>query len=87
MPSIFKDRAFNDLQHWIKTDPRLAFKIMKMITETSRDPFGGTGKPEPLKGDFSGFWSKRINQEHRMIYKKKGDDILIYRLKGHYDDK
>lgn len=56
-----------------------------MIEETHRDPFGGIGKPEPLKGDLSGYWSKRINDEHRLVYKVTGDALIILQCRFHYD--
>ncbi len=82
----FEPRAFADLQYWVSTDTKRAKKVMKLIEETKRTPFGGIGKPEPLKGELSGWWSKRIDQEHRLIYRVDGDSLLIAQARGHYDD-
>jgi toxin YoeB len=81
----FKPQAFEDLQYWVYHQPKLARKILRMIEETTRDPFEGIGKPEPLKNEFSGWWSKRIDGEHRLIYRVEGDSLIIAQAKGHYD--
>ena len=81
----FKPQAFEDLQYWVHHQPKLARKILRMIEETTRDPFGGIGKPEPLKNEFSGWWSKRIDDEHRLIYRVEGDSLIIAQARGHYD--
>lgn len=59
---------------------------MRLIEESLRDPFGGIGKPESLKNELSGWWSKRIDGEHRMIYRVDGESLIILKAKGHYDD-
>lgn len=82
----FKVQAFEDLQYWVQTNPKLAKRLMRLIEETQRNPFGGTGKPEPLRGALSGWWSKRIDLEHRLIYQVDGDCLIIAQAKGHYDD-
>ncbi len=82
----FKVQAFEDLQYWVQTNPKLAKRLLRLIEETQRDPFGGTGKPEPLRGALSGWWSKRINPEHRLIDQVSGDCLIIVQAKGHYDD-
>jgi toxin YoeB len=81
-----RERAFEDLQYWVQTNPRLAKRLLRLIEETKRDPFGGTGKPEPLRGELSGWWSKRIDQEHRLVYRVEGDSLIVAQAKGHYDD-
>lgn len=85
MRLAFKPQAFEDLQHWVKFQPKVAKKVLRMIDETQRNPFSGTGKPEPLKNEFSGWWSKRIDGEHRLIYKVEGDALIIAQAKGHYE--
>lgn len=60
----FKKQAFEDLQYGSQTDPKRTERWLRLIEETLRDPFGGTGKPEPLKGELSGWWSKRLDQRH-----------------------
>ena len=77
----FREQAFEDLQYWVQMNPKL-----RLIEETKRDPFGGAGKPEPLRGELSGWWSKRIDQEHRLIYRVEGDRLIVAQAKGHYDD-
>ena len=82
----FEPRAFADLQYWVATDTKMARKVLKLVEETKRTPFGGIGKPEPLRGQLAGWWSKRIDQEHRLIYRVEGDSLLIAQARGHYDD-
>lgn len=82
----FESHAFADLQHWVVTDARMAKKVMKLIEDTKRTPFGGIGKPEPLKNELSGWWSKRIDGEHRLVYRVEGESLIIAQARGHYDD-
>jgi toxin YoeB len=82
----FKERAFEDLQYRVQVNPKLAKRLLRLIEETKRDPFAGTGKPEPLKGELSGWWSKRIDQEHRLIYRVEKDSLIVAQARGHYDD-
>lgn len=81
----FKPQAFEDLQYWVQYQPKVAKRILRMIDETRRDPFGGIGKPEPLKNEYSGWWSKRIDAEHRLIYKTEGESLIIMQCRFHYD--
>ncbi len=81
----FKPQAFEDLQYWVKYQPKIAKRILRMIEESQRDPFGGIGKPEALKNELSGWWSKRIDGEHRLIYKVEHDCLIVAQAKGHYD--
>jgi len=80
----FEESAFADYLRWAGEDKKIFNKINSLITEISRDPFHGTGKPEPLKGNWSGYWSRRITQEHRLIYKVFTDHIVIASCKYHY---
>jgi len=80
----FEDSAFVEYLQWKEEDEKIFDKINTFIKEISRDPFRGTGKPEPLKGDWSGHWSRRITQEHRLIYKVYSDRIVIASCKNHY---
>lgn len=84
MKVTFAKVAFEDLDHWIATDRKPALRIMRLINDIDRDPFTGLGKPEPLKGDKSGYWSRRINDEHRLVYAVSGDSILIAQARYHY---
>ncbi|GGL25380.1 Txe/YoeB family addiction module toxin [Nocardia jinanensis] len=84
MKVTFAKVAFEDLGHWISTDRKMALRIMRLTNDIDRDPFTGLGKPEPLKGDKSGYWSRRINDEHRLVYAVSGDNILIAQARYHY---
>lgn len=83
----FEKNAFQEYQKWIETDRKLAIKIGEIIKDTLRDPFKGIGKPEALKGDFKGYWSRRINEEHRLIYEVTNDSIIIISCYSHYNHK
>ena len=84
MKLIFADEAWEDYLYWQKQDRRMVDRINKLIRETQREPFSGVGKPEPLKHALAGFWSRRINEEHRMVYKIEGDALLLAPLRYHY---
>jgi toxin YoeB len=81
---VFEVAAFDDLMWWFKQDRRKAFQIGKLIQAILRDPFRGIGKPEPLKEDFAGCWSRRIDQEHRLVYEVFDDKIRILACRYHY---
>jgi len=81
---IFAEEAWEDYLCWQKQDRRMVERINKLIRETQRDPFEGVGKPEALRHALSGFWSRRITDEHRMVYRVEGDDLLIAQLRFHY---
>lgn len=80
----FSSRAFNDLQLWINEDPKTAKQLVRLIQDCPKDPFKGIGKPEPLKGNLSGFWSKRITGEHRLVYRVEEDSLFILQAKVRY---
>ena len=80
----FRPQAFEDLQYWVKNQPKLAKRLLRLIDDTKRDPFEGIGKPEPLKNELSGWWSRRIDDEHRLVYKVDGDRLIIAKARGHY---
>lgn len=84
MRLIFADEAWEDHLYWQKHDRRMDERINKLIQETQREPFTGLGKPEPLKHALSGFWSRRITDEHRMVYKVEGNALLLAQLRYHY---
>lgn len=84
MKLIFADEAWEDCLYWQKQDKRMVERINKLIHEAMREPFAGMGKPEPLKHALSGFWSRRINDEHRMVYCIEGNALLIAQLRFHY---
>lgn len=80
----FDINALEDFEWWIKQDKLVAIKIIKMIQEISKTPFEGTGKPEPLKHNLKGCWSRRINLEHRLVYEVFEDKIRILSCRFHY---
>ncbi len=84
MKLIFADEAWEDYLYWQQQEKRMVDRINKLIRETQREPFSGIGKPEALKHALSGFWSRRITVEHRMVYRVEGDDVLIAQLRFHY---
>lgn len=84
MRLIFSEPAWEDYLYWQKTDKKLVQRINGLVKEITRDPFSGTGKPEPLKHALSGYWSRRVNDEHRIVYKVADGDLLIAQLRYHY---
>ncbi len=84
MKLIFSERAWEDYLYWQETDRRLVARIHQLIREIQREPFSGIGKPEPLRHAFQGYWSRRINDEHRIVYKILDDSVLIAQLRYHY---
>jgi len=84
MKLIFAEKAWEDYLYWQANDRKLLRRINTLIQEIQRDPFTGIGKPEPLQHALSGYWSRRINDEHRMVYKIQGDAVLIAQLRYHY---
>ena len=85
MKYIFVDESWDDYLYWQKTDKKKLKKINSLIKDISRNPFEGIGKPEPLKYKYQGYWSRRIDGEHRLIYKIKDNEILIAKCRFHYD--
>lgn len=77
-------KAWDDYLYWQKTDKRLHKKINELIKDTVRNPFSGIGKPEPLLGNYSGYWSRRIKREHRLVYTLRDDQLLIISCRYHY---
>jgi len=81
---IFADHAWEDYLYWQKTDKKILHRINNLIKDTMRNPFDGLGKPEPLKHALSGYWSRRITDEHRFVYKVYDRAIQIAQLRYHY---
>jgi toxin YoeB len=81
---VFSKQAWEDYQHWLATDLKQVRRINQLIKEIRREPFSGIGKPEPLKHAFQGWWSRRIDGEHRIVYKIAGDQLWIAQLRYHY---
>ena len=84
MQQVFSTRAWDDYLHWQATDPKQVRRINLLIKEISREPFGGIGKPEPLNPAYHGYWSRRIDGEHRVVYKVVGEQLWIAQLRFHY---
>lgn len=84
MKLIFADEAWDDYLFWQQQDKKMLERINKLIKEIQREPFTGIGKPEPLKHALSGYWSRRINDEHRIVYKIEQDALWIAQLRHHY---
>ena len=84
MKLVFSEQAWEDYLYWQKTDKKLVKRINDLIKEITRTPHSGTWKPEPLKHALSGYWSRRINDEHRIVYKATDDSVLIAQLRYHY---
>jgi len=81
---MWADQAWEDYLYWQETDNKTLTRINTLIKETLRDPFKGTGKPEPLKHNWSGYWSRRIDREHRLVYKVTKEAIYIAQCRYHY---
>jgi toxin YoeB len=84
MKLIFSEHAWDDYLYWQSLDKKLVKRINLLIQDVQRSPFEGIGKPEPLKHALSGYWSRRIDDEHRFVYKVETDSILIAQLRHHY---
>ena len=84
MKTVFSEHAWEDYLYWQRSDKKILRRINKLIKEITRTPFQGMGKPEPLKHALSGYWSRRINDEHRIVYKVTEEAILIAQLRYHY---
>ena len=84
MKLTWAEQAWEDYLYWQKTDKKILRRINRIIMETKRNPFKGTGSPEPLCHNWKGYWSRRINREHRLVYKAKKDELLIAQCRYHY---
>ena len=84
MKLVFAEKAWEDYLYWQKTDKKILNRINALLKDITRDPFEGIGKPEPLKHALSGYWSRRINDEHRVVYKIHDGSLFIAQLRYHY---
>lgn len=84
MKLVFSEHAWKDYLYWQRADRKILKRINALILETQRSPFQGIGKPEPLKHGLKGYWSRRINDEHRFVYKCQHDSIFLAQLRYHY---
>ena len=82
---VFHQSAFDDYSEWARIDKKLFERIRRIIAETARTPFEGLGKPEPLKNELRGCWSRRISDEHRLVYKVTDQQLIVVSCKYHYD--
>ena len=84
MKLVFEPVAWEQFQHWQDTDRAMLRRVNALIKDCLRHPFDGIGKPEPLKGDLAGCWSRRIDREHRLVYRVTDDTLEIVRCRYHY---
>jgi toxin YoeB len=85
MKLIFTELSWEDYLFWQKNDKQKLKRINELLKDISRNPYDGIGKPEPLKFNYAGFWSRRIDEEHRLIYRVDDDEIQIAKCRFHYD--
>ena len=85
MNIVFSKNAWEDYTSWLREDRKMLKKINELIKDIQRTPFSGKGKPEPLKYDLTGYWSRRITLDHRLVYKFENETIYIIACKYHYD--
>ena len=85
MKIVFSKNSWEDYLSWQSEDKKILRKINELIKDIQRTPYEGIGKPEPLKYDLTGLWSRRIDREHRLVYQVKEGDLLIYSCRYHYD--
>jgi toxin YoeB len=81
---IFSSQAWDDYLYWQQTDRKILKRVNALIKEITRTPYEGTGKPEPLRYALAGYWSRRIDDEHRLVYKVEGDSVVIAQTRYHY---
>ena len=84
MNLTFSPQAWEDYRHWQTADPKMVARIHALLKDIVRDPHSGLGKPEPLKHALRGYWSRRIDSEHRLVYKVMEDGILLAQMRYHY---
>jgi toxin YoeB len=84
MRLVFSDQAWDDYLYWQETDRKIAQRINALIRDLRRSPYEGIGKPERLKHALAGYWSRRITDEHRLVYRVEGEAVLIAQLRYHY---
>jgi toxin YoeB len=82
---VFVEESWEDYLYWQKTDKQKLKRINELLKDITRNPFEVIGKPEPLRHKYAGFWSRRINEEHRLIYKISEDEIQVFKCRFHYD--
>lgn len=85
MKYVFVEESWEDYLYWQQTDKKKLKKINELLKDISRNPYDGIGKPEALKHKYAGFWSRRIDEEHRLIYRVEEDEVQIVKCRFHYD--
>lgn len=85
MRLVFTPQGWADYTHWLQADRRKLERINKLIDAALADPASGIGKPEPLRHALAGVWTRRIDEEHRLVYKPEGDDLIVLAARYHYD--
>lgn len=85
MRLVFTPKGWGDYTHWQSADRTILKRINRLIDDVLRDPFDGIGKPEPLRHAFAGCWSRRISEEHRLVYLVDGDDVVVLQARYHYE--
>ena len=85
MKYVFADESWEDYLYWQETDKKILAKINALLNDIARNPYTGLGKPESLKFKYSGFWSRRITDEHRLVYRTEREEILILSCRYHYE--
>lgn len=84
MKLLFSENAWEDYLYWQQTDKKILSRVNELILDIQRNKYKGIGKPEPLKHSLAGYWSRRINNEHRIVYKIEKDSVMIAQLRYHY---
>jgi toxin YoeB len=84
LAAIFSSHCLDDVAHWVRTDRKTALRLLRLVEDTLRHPFQGIGKPEPLRGALSGLWSRRLTQEHRVVYEVTEDAVRFLQARYHY---
>ena len=84
MDILFLNPGWEDYLYWQKTDKKMLSRINELIKQCTRIPFEGIGKPEPLRGNLTGWWSRRVNEEHRLVYRLENDQLFILQCRRHY---
>jgi toxin YoeB len=83
--AVISSKFRDDLRYWIETDRKTALRVLDLMASILSDPFGGIGKPEPLRFELAGYWSRRITQEHRLVYRVSSDRIEFHQARYHYE--
>ena len=84
MRYVFLEQGWEDYQFWVQTDRAMLRRLNRLIEDCARSPFSGIGKPEALRDDFAGWWSRRIDEEHRIVYRHEGDSLIVAQCRFHY---